>query len=56
MEGIDLSEIFPETPIFMNFSDKMIDHTFKIVTTESEKTLYSMGTLKDVLTKEILKL
>ncbi|MEJ8777955.1 NAD-binding protein [Pseudogracilibacillus sp. ICA-222130] len=56
MEGIDLSEIFPETPIFMNFSDKMIDHTFKIVTTESEKTLYSMGTLKDVLTKEMLQL
>lgn len=56
MEGIELSEIFPTTPIYMNFTDESIEQTFMIATTKTKKTLYSIGTIQEVLTKEYLGL
>lgn len=56
MEGIELSEIFPTTPIYMNFKDESIEQTFMITTTKTRKTLYSTGIIQDILTKEYLKL
>src|SRR5699024_11348300 len=40
MEGIDLSELFPNTPIYMNFTDESIEQTFLIATTKTKKSLY----------------
>lgn len=56
MEGVELSEIFPDMPIYMHFTDESIHQTFRIATTKTKKSLYSTGTIKDVLTKEYLKL
>ncbi|HLQ74307.1 MAG TPA: NAD-binding protein [Bacillota bacterium] len=56
MEGIDLSELFPETPIYINFTDESIEQTFMIATTKTKKSLYSIGTIQDVLTKQYLQL
>lgn len=54
MEGIDLSETFPNTPIYMSFTDESIEQTLMIATTKTEKSLYSIGIVQDVLTKEYL--
>src|SRR5690625_2092420 len=54
MEGIELSEIFSDTPIFMNFTDESIEQTFMITTTQTKKSLYSTGTIEDVLTMDYL--
>src|SRR5699024_333725 len=56
MEGIELSEVFSNTPIYMNFTDESIEQTFMIATTKTKKSLYSTGTIQDVLTKEYLNL
>jgi len=56
MEGIELSEIFSTTPIYMNFTDETIEQTFMIATTKTKKSLYSTGTNQDVLTKNYLNL
>ena len=56
MEGIDLSELFPNTPIYMNFTDESIEQTFLIATTKTKKSLYSIGTMQDVLTKDYLNI
>jgi len=56
MEGIELSEVFSNTPIYMNFTDESIEQTFMIATTKTEKSLYSTGTIQDVLTKEYLQI
>lgn len=54
MEGIELSEIFPLIPIYMHFTDESIQQTFRIVTTTTAKSLFSTGTIKDVLTTDYL--
>lgn len=54
MEGIELSEIFLDTPIYMNLTDDSIEHTFRITAAGTPKTLFSSGTIRDVLTKEYL--
>jgi|SRR5690625_2415447 len=54
MEGVELSEVFSDTPIYMNFTDESIEQTFMIATTKTEKSLYSTGTIQDVLTKKYL--
>lgn len=56
MEGIELSEVFSHTPIYMNFTDERIGQTFTIATTKTQKSLYSAGTIQDVLTKTYLNL
>lgn len=56
MEGIELSDMFPNTPIYMNFTDESIEQTFMIATTKTEKSLYSTGIIQDVLTKDYLHL
>src|SRR5699024_2376868 len=56
MEGIELSEIFAETPIYMNFTDEHIEQTLMIATTKTEKSLYSAGMKQDILTKDYLNI
>lgn len=56
MEGIELSEIFSNTPIYMNFTDESIEQTFMIATTKTKKSLYSTGIIQDVLTKDYLNI
>lgn len=56
MEGIELSEIFPTIPIYMNFTDEMIEQTLHIAHTETARTLYSMGTKRAVLTQTFLEI
>ncbi|HLR54366.1 MAG TPA: hypothetical protein VK078_06515 [Pseudogracilibacillus sp.] len=56
LEGIELSELFPEIPIYMNFTNESIEQTFMIATTETEKSLYSIGMMRDVITKDYLNL
>lgn len=56
MEGIELSEIFPTTPIYMNFTDEMIEQTLHITHTKTARTLYSMGTKRAVLTQQFLEI
>jgi len=48
--------MFPTTPIYMNFTDESIEQTFMIATTKTKKTLYSIGTTQDILTKSYLDL
>src|SRR5699024_8317839 len=54
LEGIELSELFPEIPIYMNFTNESIEQTFMIATTETEKSLFSIGMMRDVMTKDYL--
>lgn len=56
MEGIELSEFLPLTPIYMNFTDESIEQTLTIATTETKRPLYSIGMIQDVLTQEYLGL
>src|SRR5699024_1542993 len=56
MEGIELSELFSNTPIYMNFTDESIEQTLMIATTKTKKSLYSTGIIQDVLTKDYLGL
>src|SRR5699024_3774713 len=56
LEGIELSELFPEIPIYMNFTNESIEQTFMIATTETVKSLYSIGMMRDVITKDYLNL
>lgn len=56
MEGIELSEIFPTIPIYMNFTDEMIEQTIQIAHTKTARSLYSMGTKRAVLTKKYLEI
>src|SRR5699024_3951472 len=56
MEGIELSEIFSNTPIYMNFTEESIEQTFMIATTKTKKSLYSTGIIQDVLTKDYLNI
>lgn len=54
MEGIELSEYYRTTPIYMNIKDENIEQTFMITSTATEKTLYSTGVIQSVLTMEYL--
>jgi len=54
MEGIELSETFSDTPIYMNFTDENIEQTLMIATTKTKKSLYSTGIMQDVLTRGYL--
>lgn len=56
MEGIELSDMLPTTPVYMSFTDESIAQMFTVVTTETEKTLESLGTMHDVLRQDYLKL
>src|SRR5699024_11411886 len=56
MEGIELSEIFEDTPIYMNFTDENIEQTLMIATTKTKKSLYSAGMKQDILTKDYLNI
>ena len=56
MEGIELSEIFADTPIYMNFTDENIEQTLMIATTKTKKSLYSAGMKQDILTKDYLNI
>lgn len=56
MEGIELSEIFPAIPIYMNFTDEMIEQTLHIADTKTARSLYSMGTERAVLTQKFLEI
>src|SRR5699024_12143117 len=56
LEGIELSEAFSNTPIYMNFTDESIEQTFMIATTKTKKSLYSTGIIQDVLTKDYLNI
>src|SRR5699024_11010513 len=56
LEGIELSELFPEIPTYMNFTNESNEQTCMIATTETEKSLYSIGMMRDVITKDYLNL
>jgi len=54
MEGIELSESFADTPIYMYFTDDSIEQMLMIA--HANSSLQSTGMIKDVLTKEYLHL
>lgn len=54
MEGIELSESFADTPIYMYFTDDSIEQMLMIA--EANSSLQSIGMIKDVLTKQYLQL
>src|SRR5699024_1245596 len=52
MAGIELSEIFSNTPCALNFTDESIQQSLMMTTTKTKKSLYSTGVIQDVLTKD----
>src|SRR5699024_10397544 len=56
LEGIELSELFPEIPIYINLTNESSEQAFMITTTETDKSLFSIGMMRDVMTKDYLNL